>query len=104
MSEALIIAIHKKDLVEVKKLLEQPDIDLSYRYKPKSRNQDIEVTPLQFAASTGQLDIIQALLDKGADPLALSGTGRSRTEHRSQLRPPRSLRITATRLKHPIDR
>lgn len=77
MSEELIIAIYHQDIDKVIQLLEDPSTDLNFRYKPKSRNRDIEVTPLQFAASTGNTAIIEALLNKGADPLAKSGIGRT---------------------------
>jgi ankyrin repeat protein len=75
--DEFILAIHEQNVEKVKSMLEGPNIDLTYRYKPKSLCTDIEFTPLQFAAGGGNTEIIQALLDKGADPLAVSGFGRS---------------------------
>lgn len=77
VNEQLIIAIYEQDIEKIKTLLLSPKIDLAFYYRPKSKNLDKALTPLQFAAGGGNTQIIELLLNKGADPLAKSELGRS---------------------------
>lgn len=74
--EKLIMAIFKKNEDEVDEILKSfPDIEA--RYTPKSNNMDKVLTPLQFAAGVGKVEIINKLLAKKADRNAKSEYGRN---------------------------